>query len=926
MSKKNLDKDGKKKKKWSLFGKKDDEFDVEDDIYYGIQIKPFDELKKGISIDPNREPGLHDTFAQLFDTSNQFVSSENEENFNKIQEERRRRVAEAAETAGVDIDDVAEDLGIVAPSPVTAVPQIIDTPANDSGSSFQQAMGETSKFQTMELKLNVLNDTIEVKKQSEETSIDDETINKIMEEYSDVNVDEENIQEYDEYTDENAYIEDTNEYQSEYMDYVDEDFSQDPPSLYGDVAYEKPVEEEVEKPQEPQYVFEDMDSSGTDEEETVQELSQTEDEEDTIDISQPLEEIAKDMAQSSSEDFSRYRKKEFSTHLLNMDIVQNAVDQESKAYVGKARTKVVPHYNEEVIEDIVPEKKDDYSSEADTQSISKKLKEEIKNLSYKRLIIGVIALVLLIGTLVSGMNAGQSTVSSFLVINVVAMVAIIAVQFKSILNGLKSVVLFNATSDSPMAVAVVAVTVQSIFAFFNMESITAGEMYVFGVVAAFIAFMNIQGKFSMAKRINGNFRFIAAKEQKYVVKTYDDINTAVRFAGDCVSGTPKITYQKKTGFLKRFLEISYEPDISEISSRRIAPFTLIISLVLFLITLYTTQSVYLAISALAATACLGTSVTNMTSINIPLAKISNKLRRGGAMVSGYQGVKTLANMNCVMTSASDLFPEGAAVIEGVKTFHGGHPEEALYSAIAASKKVGGVLMDIFTAPLKDVEVKLPEATDIILEDENGVSAIVGGKEVLIGNRAILTNHGIVPPERGEIVEFTTGGKKPLFVAIDGVLEIMLVVSYHAEKRKKKEILDLETNGVSLIVRTNDPNITPKFISGIFGIAHTNVNVVHGELSEIYQELIDRETPRDDALVATKGRVESLMNAVSTCAKEKSLMSVMTAVQSIAAILGILIMVLLSVAMVVGQLTPLAIILYQLFWVVIISVLPKIKFK
>ena len=43
-----------------------------------------------------------------------------EQNFQKLQKERRRRVAEAVHNAGVDEEQIADEFGVVAPMPVTA--------------------------------------------------------------------------------------------------------------------------------------------------------------------------------------------------------------------------------------------------------------------------------------------------------------------------------------------------------------------------------------------------------------------------------------------------------------------------------------------------------------------------------------------------------------------------------------------------------------------------------------------------------------------------------------------------------------------------------------------------------------------------------------------------------------------------------------
>ena len=92
----------KKKKKGGLFGrkKKVPDFDESEDLYYGIQLKPIDEYSKGYDGATGEFTLPEDSFKSLFDDSKKAIDDEVEQNFQKLQKERRRRVAEAVHNAG----------------------------------------------------------------------------------------------------------------------------------------------------------------------------------------------------------------------------------------------------------------------------------------------------------------------------------------------------------------------------------------------------------------------------------------------------------------------------------------------------------------------------------------------------------------------------------------------------------------------------------------------------------------------------------------------------------------------------------------------------------------------------------------------------------------------------------------------------------
>lgn len=867
---------GKKKKRF--FGrekrKKDKDFDENEDVYYGIQVKPLNELRKGFD-STGEIPNMDDTFAKLFDDTIPALDDEVEKNFTRIQQERRRRVAEAVETAGVNVDEVADELGILAPPPVTsfaADPYAKqhginnENPADEEqADDFQKAMLESAKSQTMEIKLNVLNDTVEVQKNLNIPSVDDETVSKILE-----------------------------------------------------------SAEQTEEQPAPQ-----------------DQPAEAEEKADTEENSDQREHPPVDARKSPNsfedfpeiEDHTKYRPKSLPVHQLNIDIVQSSVLTEAEEYDdgGRQEKKTSPFQRfaakfAEEVDDESQESIDDFTSQADAKSIAAELKATMSGLSLRTVITGISTLILFITTIICEARGNVNTAVVYIVLTLIFTLLAVGFCYKNVLSGIKSIVKFKASSDSAAAVAVIAVVLQTLISIMNTQDLADGKIHLYGVVVAGILFVNTLGKLSLVRRIYANFRFVSSREQKYAVQTYDDYNTSLKLAKEAVAGTPNIAFQKKTGFLKRFLQLSYEPDPSESTSQTIAPVGLLASLVLCVITLFITKNIDMALSALAAAACICVTVTNMLGVNAPISALCKKARRAGAMVVGYEGVKSVASTNAIMIDETDLFPQGTVVLNGVKTFGAGNTEESIIAATALINEIGGTMADVFEQVITDTGMELPKVSGVKLEDENGVSGRVGNKTVLLGNRDILVNHNIVPPEREDIMKYLDSGKKPLFIAIDGRLEAMLVLTYKADKRRKIELRRMEETGISLIVRSVDANLSPKFIGNLFDISESSVSVVTGKLGEIYDDAVEGEIPRADALVATKGRVESMMSVITACANEKKIIHLIVAAQNIAVVLGFILVALLSCASGVGQLSALSIVLYEVFWLAVVMLIPRLKLK
>ena len=126
---------------------------------------------------------------------------------------------------------------------------------------------------------------------------------------------------------------------------------------------------------------------------------------------------------------------------------------------------------------------------------------------------------------------------------------------------------------------------QTLCTLFAPAALSMGKIHLYAGIAAGILFLNTVGKLTMLRRIHSNFRFVSSREQKYAVRVFDDYNTSLKMAGSSVISQPAIAYQQKAGFLKRFLQISYEPDPAETSSQVLAPVGLISSLLLCVVAL-----------------------------------------------------------------------------------------------------------------------------------------------------------------------------------------------------------------------------------------------------------------------------------------------------------------------------------------------------
>lgn len=935
----------KKKKRGGLFGRKKrvPDFDeAENDIYYGIQLKPIDEYRVGYD-SAGELTGEEATYKDLFDDSKKAIDDEVEANFQRLQKERRRRVAEAVQTAGVDEEQIADEFGVVAPMPVTSF--AADPYARQHGigveggkklqeeiPDIQKAMLETSSDQTMEIKLNVLNDTVELQRVGSQAPVSDEAIERVL--------------------DSGAPMEELPP-EPVYQEPVEQLPPEEP------AVQEEPVQEEL--PQDEQLSFEPVSSTQPQREPIPLPVAEAPAQPKPqpapqapapAKAQQPAEDKTTVIRRPSQEvpqvgSMFEYRSRSVPTHIIHADVLQSALLSESeelrqqaeklekknapKRRIRNKKLETTPEEPEIPIPDAdTGESIDDYTGPEDAKSISHELRGEMRELTLRMMITGVVTVLLAIVNVIFGAQFGAggdlgSLPVVYVVMTLVFLAVAVGICHRTVANGLKALFAFNANSDSAAAVAAVAVAIQTVAAAFFRNELTQGGLHLYAVILSAILFANSAGKLTMIRRIHSNFRFVTSREQKYSVRLYDDHNTALKMAKDCVAESPVIAYQCRTGFLKRFLELSYKPDPSESASQLMAPIGLIASLVLCIASLLLTSSVPTAISAFAAASCACVAVSNMLSVNLPISRLCRTARRAGAMVVGYEGVEQLGNVNAVIVDAEDLFPRGTVVLNGIKTFGGrADVEDAVMAASALMKKVGGPLSGVFDQVISENEDALPEVEHFIYEDGSGIVGRVDGKTIYIGDRSLLINHRIQVPAREEEAQYASGNQQVVYIAVDAAVSAMLVLTYAADRRRKNELQRLEDSGISVIIRTTDPNVTSQMVSRLFGIDAASVGVLDNRLGEEYRKMVQNEIPRADALVATKGRMEAMMNVISACVEERRTVNLVVAIQNAAMVLCFVLVAFLACFGAMGQLSSLVLFLFQLFWLLVTILLPKLR--
>lgn len=575
----------------------------------------------------------------------------------------------------------------------------------------------------------------------------------------------------------------------------------------------------------------------------------------------------------------------------NIRSVINKKDQSSKRFnlFGSVEEEDYEFEENTVNTEIV----DDYTSEKDISLIKKEL--SLSNLRLlARLIITFITMLIsvsvtiLFRTNLPFIQNSNNLSSLYLSFNLILIIISALSSISVITNGIKSIIKMNGNTDTAIALALFTCTLQIILAYiypnqFNPRS----GLYLYACIALIGLFFNTLGKYLITLRVKNNFRFLTSRFPKYAAKICSDDNFINKISNSTQIKKPIIAYQSKTNFFTNFLKLSYAPDPCENLARNIAPIGIILSILIAAVEFIVTIDIFKTVSLLAIISCMFIPMSSIVAINAQVYSFCKKALKHGTMLSGFPSIKQFSDVNSLMIDSDDLYKRGSVVLRGIKTFGTKKIDEGILYAAAIIKEVKGPLLPVFYQIINGRDYILPEATDIKYVDSKGIVASVGSKKVLIGNRKLLKDHDISPKSLEYEQKYKKSGNEITYFAIEDELVAMFILSYIPDSSIAQELQRLEYNGISLIVRTVDSNITQEMIAKQFGLFLKTVNVVPTDDIQTHNKEKEAIAENSRAYLATKGSISSLARAISACVRIKLNAYLAMIIQVITVVLGYL---------------------------------------
>ncbi|WP_281969019.1 heavy metal translocating P-type ATPase [Roseovarius nanhaiticus] len=269
------------------------------------------------------------------------------------------------------------------------------------------------------------------------------------------------------------------------------------------------------------------------------------------------------------------------------------------------------------------------------------------------------------------------------------------------------------------------------------------------------------------------------------------------------------------------------------------PTVVLIALAAFAIWLWIGPDPALAFAIAAAVSVLIIACPCALGLATPIS-ITTAAGRGaqaGVLIKDAEALERMARVDTLIVDKTGTLTEGRPKLTDVVPFGGLQDDALLGLAAALERGSEHPLAEAIVEGARSRDISIQKAANFEAITGKGVRGKVGGREVALGNPAMMAELGIDTAQADATAdELRTDGKTAMFVALDGALGGLVAVADPIKETTAGAIRDLHAEGMRVIMATGDNQRTAEAVASKLGIDEVRAGVLPEDKKALVEEL------------------------------------------------------------------------------------------
>ena len=500
---------------------------------------------------------------------------------------------------------------------------------------------------------------------------------------------------------------------------------------------------------------------------------------------------------------------------------------------------------------------------------------------------------------------------------------LLAIGYKEVLAGLRAICGGRSVPELFVAITAAATLL------YELGLIFCHSIYAtfYNLPLAVLIFLTLLFERADLKRKLYAFNIISSRRPKLAIGHRQKSESApecAAFAGHMNGGTG-IFKISKTQFISGYgKRTAKEPKYKDIIGV-FAAVTVVAAIAFFLVGYFTASQTKLlsgcTSAMLAVLFCLPMSA--FISYSLPFFKASERAFRMDSAIIGEYTLEEYSSADVISFNDVDIFPSKNIKVRSLRLYRDARIDHVLYGAASLFGRLGGPLAEVFAAATG--ETGFTEDVDILEIEPDGVEALVKGVNVCAGRSAFMRKRGLLGTvDPGDEELEMQGRVSVMYLAIKNEVCARMQIEYTPDPEFKDIMRSLYKAGMCVGIRTLDPNIDNRMLSGHADLLKYPIKILRMECTE--EQKVEEEM---ESGVVSKRSVKDLLKTLASCRKVLQVIRTDTIIKIVSVICGIAAMIFLTVAVATGQMAgiyevhSLWVTLYQLCWIIPVLIISLI---